>query len=54
MREPDLSSSSDAPRAIMGQKLPLGGYMGEDSFPGGDVTYTPPGDLTVKSSSECI
>ena len=30
----------------MGQKLVFGGYMGECSFPGGDVTYTPPGDLT--------
>ena len=29
-------------RAIMGGKLPLGGQMGEDSFPGPDVTYTPP------------
>lgn len=34
-------------RAILGQKLPFGGYMGVNSFPGSDVTYTPPGDLSI-------
>jgi len=29
-------------RAIMGQQLPYGGLMGADSFPGSNITYTPP------------
>ena len=32
----------DTDRAIMGQPLPFGGLMGANSFPGSDVTYTPP------------
>ena len=32
-------------RAIMGQELPLGGFVGENSFPGSDITYTPPEEV---------
>ena len=37
-----IDAQTNQQRAIMGGKLPYGGQMGEDSFPGPDVTFTPP------------
>ena len=38
-------------RVIMGQKLKWGGYMGFNSLPGCDITYTDIGSYTIVDSN---
>lgn len=47
-----ISEQTRHNRAILGQDLPLGEYpMGYDSFPGPDITYTPPTPITEPMTS---
>ena len=48
-------NSLDPSRAILGDMLPLGEYpMGVDSFPGPDITYTPPLQTSPMVSLGCL